>query len=139
MECVSICACLGNPNQKEKALEILFDVIDSDGDSCITTEEMSVFVEVIYNMENPSTTTAPDCSVQDFIKHVFEEMDQNEDGKISKEEFLKTLGQEGNNTYSNILYTNLQELFKIQWLPMYICWSCRKLDLWEIYFSTKTK
>ena len=98
-ECVSICACLGTPNQQEQALEILFDVIDSNGDSCITNEEMSVFVEVVYNMENTSTTTAPDCSLQDFIKHVFEEMDQNEDGTISKEEFLKTLGQEGNNKY----------------------------------------
>ena len=95
-------------------MEILFDVIDSDGDSYITNEEMSVVVEVVHNMENTSTTTAPDCSLQDFIKHVFEEMDQNEDGTISKEEFLKTLGQEGNIIYSKILYTNLQELFKIQ-------------------------
>ena len=53
----------------------------------------------------------PDTSKDDFSKGVFDEMDKDENGEISKAEFLATFeGHEGKK-YSNILVQKAQSIF----------------------------
>merc|ERR1712029_397275 len=69
----------------EEVLGKIFRVFDVNSDGSITNKEMQRLVKVMYGLLK---TEDPDVAAKDMIaKSAFAEMDKNEDGKVSLEEF----------------------------------------------------
>jgi len=78
---------LMNEGSPQEVLSRIFRVFDVNGDGTISMKEMKRLIKDMYGMlksEDPTIAT------KDFIaKTAFAEMDENQDGKITSEEFIK--------------------------------------------------
>ena len=77
----------------EEVLTKIFRVFDVNGDGVISIKEMNKLIKDMYGLLK---TEDPNIAAKNLIaKTAFAEMDKNEDGKVSKEEFVKAcMGQE---------------------------------------------
>ena len=77
----------------EEVLTKIFHVFDVNGDGVISVKEMNKLIKDMYGLLK---TEDPNIAAKNLIaKTAFAEMDKNEDGKVSKEEFVKAcMGQE---------------------------------------------
>jgi len=77
----------GKPEQK---LEWAFQMYDVNGDGTIEPSEMAEIIGAIYNMVGPSlAVTDPADTPEKRTKEIFAKMDENNDGVLSKDEFIK--------------------------------------------------
>jgi len=78
---------LMNEGSPQEVLSRIFRVFDVNGDGTISMKEMKRLIKDMYGMLK---TDDPTLSTKDFIaKTAFAEMDENQDGKITSEEFIK--------------------------------------------------
>ena len=70
----------------EDNLKQLFKVFDINSDGTIDVEEMKRIVKDLSKHDGEPTDSK---TIEDFSKSAFDEMDENEDGKISQEEFTQ--------------------------------------------------
>ena len=77
----------------EEVLTKIFRVFDVNGDGVISIKEMNKLIKDMYGLLK---TEDPNIAAKNMIaKTAFAEMDKNEDGQVSKEEFVKAcMGQE---------------------------------------------
>ena len=75
----------GTPEEK---LKWAFRMYDVDGDGVINQEEMTTVVQEIYDMLGPGVTKQIDTA-EERAKNIFKRMDENNDGSLTEEEFLK--------------------------------------------------
>lgn len=99
-----------NEGTPEEVMSKIFRVFDLNGDGVITAVEMNKIIKVgIYSVHGDQKilftskdmsgllkTENPELEVDDLMaKTAFREMDKNEDGKVTEEEFISAcLGQE---------------------------------------------
>jgi neurocalcin delta len=77
----------GRPEQK---LEWAFQMYDVNGDGTIEPKEMTEIIAAIYNMVGPQLVyNDPTDTPERRTKEIFLKMDENRDGVLSKEEFVK--------------------------------------------------
>jgi len=77
----------GTPEEK---LKWAFRMYDVDGNGIIDMNEMTKIVQAIYDMlGNSLVASQPRESAEVRAKTIFEKMDENNDGHLSQEEFLK--------------------------------------------------
>jgi len=77
----------GKPEEK---LEWAFAMYDINSDGTIERSEMVEIIGAIYNMVgNAMSANNPDDTPQTRTEEIFEKMDENKDGVLSKEEFVK--------------------------------------------------
>jgi len=91
----------------EEVLGKIFRVFDVNSDGSITNKEMQRLVKDMYGLLK---TEDPDIAAKDMIsKSAFAEMDKNEDGKVSLEEFKTAcLGRE---EFSKMLAIKVIDIF----------------------------
>ena len=70
---------------QEAALELLFDVIDSDQSGDISKTELSVIIKVIYHIDH---TSSGGLRPEEMTENIFRQIDINDDEKITKKEFI---------------------------------------------------
>ena len=77
----------------EEVLTKIFRVFDVNGDGVISIKEMDKLIKDMYGLLK---TEDPNIAAKKLLaKTAFAEMDTNEDGKVSQEEFVKAcMGQE---------------------------------------------
>merc|ERR1719245_2863597 len=77
----------------QEVLEKIFRVFDANSDGTITKKELTRLIKDMYGLLNADN---PEQASKDLIaKSAFAEMDKDEDGKITTEEFVSAcLGQE---------------------------------------------
>ena len=70
-------------------------------------------MEVAYSFPGVITgqTCFPDITMEDLSKGVFDELDTDENGGISKEEFIAIFVETEGKKYSNILVQKAQSIF----------------------------
>ena len=109
-EFVTISAILADDMNKEAAMELLFDVIDSDKSGDISKTELSAIIKVIYHIDHTSSGGLPP---EEMTENIFRQIDINDDGKITKTEFIAAFTGEGdkNTLRYKFLYQNLRRLF----------------------------
>jgi len=77
----------GKPEQK---LEWAFQMYDVNGDGTIEPSEMQEIIGAIYNMVGPSLAYIdPTDTPEKRTKEIFAKMDENHDGVLTKDEFIK--------------------------------------------------
>merc|ERR1711953_1637921 len=91
----------------EEVMSKIFRVFDLNGDGVITAAEMNKIVKDMYGLLK---TENPDLEAEKLLsKSAFTEMDKNNDGQITQEEFIKAcLGQE---EISRILALKIIDIF----------------------------
>lgn len=114
-----------NEGTPEEVMGKIFRVFDLNGDGVITASEMNKIIKVIYcisiciiiyhilsmkDMYGLLKTENPELEAEKLLsKSAFTEMDKNQDGKITQEEFIKAcLGQE---EISRILALKIIDIF----------------------------
>ena len=109
-EFVTISAILADDMNKEAAMELLFDVIDSDQSGDISKTELSVIIKVIYHIDRPSSGG---LRPEEMTENIFKQIDINDDEKITKKEFIIAFTGDGdeNTLRYKFLYRNLRRLF----------------------------
>ena len=80
----------GDPEQR---LEWAFSMFDLDGDGFITRQEMLETIRSVNKMVGNNTGMLKtrqhsQISAQKYVNKIFDKMDKNKDGKLSKEEFV---------------------------------------------------
>ena len=70
----------------EDNLRQIFRVFDIDNDGKIDLEEMKVIVKDLMKLKN---NKKGNISIESLASSAFNDMDENEDGEISQEEFTK--------------------------------------------------
>ncbi|KAH8858825.1 Neuronal calcium sensor 2 [Schistosoma japonicum] len=75
----------GNPEEK---LEWAYQMYDIDGNGTIERTEMVEIIRAIYSMLG-TDNTAVDISPEARAEEIFEKMDENGDGVLTREEFMK--------------------------------------------------
>ena len=88
---------------KEK-LTCAFRMYDVDGSGVIDTDEMVKVVEAIYGMWCDDATEPTTISPKDRAMKIFRQMDANEDGQLTEEEFLQ--GCLEDDEISKLLFSN---------------------------------
>ncbi|XP_067134097.1 frequenin-2-like isoform X1 [Centruroides vittatus] len=76
----------GNVDEK---LHWAFKLYDLDNDGYITREEMYNIVDAIYQMLGNQSAEQDDDCPQERVDKIFEQLDSNQDNKISLEEFIE--------------------------------------------------
>merc|ERR1712193_271242 len=79
----------GSPEEK---LNWAFSMYDADGNGWIDLMEMTRIVKSIYSMMGPKQTAAvvgDQQSAEDRAEGIFNKMDVNSDGKVTREEFVQ--------------------------------------------------
>lgn len=77
----------GRPEQK---LEWAFNMYDVNGDGTIEPHEMAEIIGAIFNMVGPSLSHSdPNDTPARRTQEIFDKMDENHDGVLTKEEFVK--------------------------------------------------
>lgn len=67
---------------------LVFRMYDVDGNGVIDQEEMTKIVQAIYDMLGAGATKPTD-SAEERAKNIFSRMDENGDGHLTEEEFLR--------------------------------------------------
>merc|ERR1712228_679180 len=75
----------GTPEEK---LKWAFRMYDVDGNGMIDQEEMTKIVQAIYDMLGAGAVKPTDTA-EERAKNIFNRMDENNDGSLTEEEFLK--------------------------------------------------
>lgn len=76
----------GTPHEK---LQWAFRMYDVDGNGSIDLQEMTKIVQAIYDMLGNNSSSRPPDTAEERAKSIFARMDENGDGKLTEEEFLK--------------------------------------------------
>ncbi|XP_050465734.1 neuronal calcium sensor 2 isoform X1 [Cataglyphis hispanica] len=76
----------GTPEEK---LKWAFRMYDVDGNGVIDMQEMTKIVQAIYDMLGACSSNRPADSAEERAKNIFAKMDENNDGQLTQEEFLK--------------------------------------------------
>ncbi|KAK8378177.1 hypothetical protein O3P69_018860 [Scylla paramamosain] len=76
----------GTPEEK---LKWAFRMYDVDGNGVIDVSEMTKIVQAIYDMLGTNSASRPADSAEERAKAIFSKMDENNDGNLTQEEFLK--------------------------------------------------
>uniref|UniRef100_A0A1B0BYZ0 EF-hand domain-containing protein n=1 Tax=Glossina palpalis gambiensis TaxID=67801 RepID=A0A1B0BYZ0_9MUSC len=76
----------GTPEEK---LKWAFRMYDVDGNGVIDIQEMTKIVQAIYDMLGACSSNRPADSAEERAKNIFSKMDENNDGQLTQEEFLK--------------------------------------------------
>eukprot|EP00003_Mantamonas_plastica_P022928 TRINITY_DN3997_c0_g4_i10.p1 TRINITY_DN3997_c0_g4~~TRINITY_DN3997_c0_g4_i10.p1 ORF type:complete len:190 (-),score=65.42 TRINITY_DN3997_c0_g4_i10:21-590(-) len=73
----------------EEKLEFTFSMYDLDGNGYITKKEMQSIMESFFKFMGKLVTMSGEEfeSPQEFVDHIFSEMDENNDGMISLDEY----------------------------------------------------
>ena len=91
----------------EEVLEKIFRVFDINSDGSISNKEMERLVKDMYSLLKKEDAT---IAAKDMIsKSAFAEMDKNEDGKVTLEEFRTACL--GNDEFSKMLITKVIDIF----------------------------
>merc|ERR550517_324711 len=91
----------------QEVLEKIFRVFDANSDGTITKKELTRLIKDMYGLLN--TENAEQASKDMIAKSAFAEMDKDEDGKITTEEFVSAcLGQE---QFSKMLALKIIDIF----------------------------
>merc|ERR1711872_1157503 len=91
----------------KEVLEKIFRVFDANSDGTITKKELTRLIKDMYGLLN--TENAEQASKDLIAKSAFAEMDKDEDGKITTEEFVSAcLGQE---QFSKVLALKIIDIF----------------------------
>ena len=91
----------------EEVLGKIFRVFDANSDGCSTNKEMK---RLVKDMHGLLKTEDPDVAAKDMIaKSAFAEMDKDEDGKISLEEFTAAVLTEKD--FSRLLSSTALDIF----------------------------
>merc|ERR1711962_912260 len=91
----------------QEVLEKIFRVFDANSDGTITKKELTRLIKDMYGLLN--TENAEQASRDMIAKSAFAEMDKDEDGKITTEEFVSAcLGQE---QFSKMLALKIIDIF----------------------------
>merc|ERR1711993_210222 len=72
----------------EEKLKWAFRMYDVDGNGVIDQDEMTKIVQAIYDMLGAGATKPTD-SAEECAKNIFSRMDENGDGHLTEEEFLR--------------------------------------------------
>merc|ERR1711902_305234 len=72
----------------EEKLKWAFRMYDVDGNGVIDQDEMTKIVQAIYDMLGAGATKPTD-SAEERAKNIFSRMDENGDGHLTEEEFLR--------------------------------------------------
>ena len=109
-EFVTISAILADNMNQEAAIELLFDVIDNDNSGDISKRELSEIMKVIYHIDQ---TSSGGLCPEEMTENIFRQIDINDDGKITKKEFIEAFTGDGdrNTLRYQFLYRNLRRLF----------------------------
>ena len=89
---------------REQRLEWAFNMYDLDGDGCITRKEMLEIVRSVQKMVGNHKVMLDNTTAEERVDHIFDQMDQNKDGKLTKEEFI--FGAKNDNYVSELLSFN---------------------------------
>ena len=73
----------------EQRLEWCFDVYDINQDSFISRDEVASILHTVYGMSGLDEQTHQ-LTLQQHIDRVFQKMDLNQDGIVTKEEFIQS-------------------------------------------------
>ncbi|XP_053664154.1 neuronal calcium sensor 2 [Anopheles marshallii] len=76
----------GTPEEK---LKWAFRMYDVDGNGVIDIQEMTKIVQAIYDMLGACSSNKPADSAEERAKNIFAKMDENNDGQLTQDEFLK--------------------------------------------------
>ena len=78
----------GTPEEK---LHLFFSLFDVDGNGYIDLEEMKNLIKCLNNMVDKSVSNKvmPKVTPEDLAKDIFEKMDMNSDGRVTKDEFTR--------------------------------------------------
>ncbi|KAK2723608.1 hypothetical protein QYM36_002074 [Artemia franciscana] len=76
----------GTPEEK---LKWAFRMYDVDGNGVIDLQEMTKIVQAIYDMLGNASASRPADSAEDRARSIFARMDENGDGQLTEEEFLR--------------------------------------------------
>ncbi|KAH0947732.1 hypothetical protein HN011_012195 [Eciton burchellii] len=76
----------GTPEEK---LKWAFRMYDVDGNGVIDMQEMTKIVQAIYDMLGACSSNRPADSAEERAKNIFAKMDENNDGQLTQDEFLK--------------------------------------------------
>lgn len=91
----------------EEVLDKIFRVFDVNSDGTITKKELTRLIKDMYGLLN--SENAEQLSKDLIAKSAFAEMDKDEDGKITKDEFVSAcLGQE---QFSKMLALKIIDIF----------------------------
>ncbi|KAK2579120.1 hypothetical protein KPH14_001291 [Odynerus spinipes] len=82
---IDVTSC-GTPEEK---LKWAFRMYDVDGNGVIDIQEMTKIVQAIYDMLGACSSNRPADSAEERTKNIFAKMDENHDGQLTQEEFLK--------------------------------------------------
>merc|ERR1712176_649047 len=77
----------GSPEEK---LNWAFSMYDVDGNGWVDLKEMTRIVKSIYKMMGPKRRKQEMESPEERASSIFKKMDQNSDGKVTREEFVTT-------------------------------------------------
>ena len=101
---VYYCLQFGSP---EEVLKKLFRVFDLNSDGNISLNEIKKVVKDLYGLLKHGNPTE---ASQEFIaKSAFAEMDENKDGVVNKEEFVKAVLE--HQQFSKLLTVNILSIF----------------------------
>jgi len=76
-----------NEGSPQEVLSRIFRVFDCNNDGTISMKEMKRLIKDMYGMLKSED---PNVATKDFVaKTAFAEMDENQDGKVTSEEFIK--------------------------------------------------
>ena len=101
---VYYCLLEGSP---EEVLKKLFRVFDVNSDGSISLKEMKGVVKDLYGLLKHRDPTQ---ASEEFIAiYAFSEMDQNHDGEVSKEEFVRAVLEQ--EQFSKHLTVNIMSIF----------------------------
>ena len=88
----------------EQRLEWAFSMYDLDGDGFITRNEMLEIVRSVQRMVGNTKETVENTTPEERVDQIFTQMDKNNDGKLTKEEFIT--GSKNDNSVSKLLSLN---------------------------------
>lgn len=76
----------GSPEEK---LKWTFHMYDVDGNGVVDFEEMVTIMEAMFNMSGGEAEAFKNAKPKDLARKIFNKMDFNNDGSLTKEEFVK--------------------------------------------------